>query len=195
VTWSSCPPGRRACGGRSAAGSDRRVLVDELVAARLVVEDAGHFRIAHEALIRRWPRAQESPALQPDALRLGRVLTPLAATWAASGSTDDLAVAPTLLAVAAQLVDGAPGALDRYVERFVRAAAREQQRRRDRALRTARSRELAATARLAREVDQQHALELAIEAHDAASTPRRRPCSARRCTRRAARRCSRPPLR
>ena len=149
----------------------RSELVRGFVAARLLVEDVDHVRIAHEALLRHWPRARQSPALQTEALRIGRVLTPLAAAWSATHSDEDLVVAPALLAAAGEIVVGHPGALDPTVEAFVGAAEKALAARREALVREGRSREFAAYARVELELDQTQALKLAIEADDEAQTP------------------------
>ena len=153
------------------ADSARSELIQAFVGARLLVEDVDHVRIAHEALLRHWPRARQSPALQTEALRVGRVLAPLAAAWSATHSDEDLVVAPALLAGASEIVGGHPGALDPTVEAFVRAAEKALAARREAVLREGRSREVAAYAQVELEVDQAQALKLAIEANDEAQTP------------------------
>jgi hypothetical protein len=90
----------------------------------LLVEAVDHVRIAHEALLRYWPRARQRPALQPEALRIGRVLAPRAAAWSASRSDEDLVVAPAMLAAATELIKAHPGALDATIEGFIEAAQR-----------------------------------------------------------------------
>jgi WD40 repeat protein len=153
------------------ADGARSELIRGFVAARLLVEDVDHVRIAHEALLRHWPRARQSPALQTEALRLRNVLAPLAAAWSASCSDEDLVVAPALLAAAGEIVSSHPGALDPGVEAFVCAAEQALAAKREAALREGRSREVAAYARVELQVDQTQALRLAIEANDEAQTP------------------------
>ena len=152
------------------ADAARSELVRAFVGARLLVEDVAHVRIAHEALLRHWPRARQSAALHAEAVRLGNVLAPLAAAWSATRSDDDLVVAPALLGVAGEIVAGHPGALDPVIEAFVGAAGQALAARREATLREGRSRELAAYAKVELEVDQTRALELAIGASDEAQT-------------------------
>ncbi len=157
--------------GWYASDTARAELIHGFVAARLLVGDVDHVRIAHEALLRQWPRARKSPALQQEVLRVGRVLSPLAATWANTQSDEDLVLAPALLASASEIVDSFPGALDPGVESFVRAAEQSLAAKREVVLREGKSRELAAYARVELEVDQTEALKLALEAQDEARTP------------------------
>ncbi len=80
----SVDTGRRAAldelGGERAAR-----VVSKLAAARLVIVDEGSVEIAHEALIREWPRFQEWLDRDREGLRLHRHVTTSAAAWEAMG--------------------------------------------------------------------------------------------------------------
>lgn len=146
----------------------RESLLQALVSARLLIDDAGHVRVAHEALLRQWPRARDSAALRPESLRLTLALTPLAAAWQQSGAADDLTLPPALLASATALVEEAPTALDERVSCFVRAVEQRTAAEREAELARSRAREWVAAARynLTRAPDE--ALSLAIRAYESA---------------------------
>ncbi|WP_344306556.1 hypothetical protein [Fodinicola feengrottensis] len=57
------------------------VLLERLVAARLITVDAQWIEVTHEALIRSWPRLREWLAEDRDGLRIHRSLTVAAAGW------------------------------------------------------------------------------------------------------------------
>lgn len=104
-----------------------RELVDKLVEARLLLVVDGSLRVAHEALLRRWRRAADSPALQPEAIRLRRQMEPNCAIWRRTGlDADLLQPGTTALAAADALVRAHPGVfppdLEDYVRRSVAAA-------------------------------------------------------------------------
>ncbi len=72
-----------------AAGPDTAVtmdgLLDDLVRARLVTVDEGTAQVAHEALIREWPRLREWLNEDRESLRIHRHLTRAAQAWEALG--------------------------------------------------------------------------------------------------------------
>jgi WD40 repeat protein/energy-coupling factor transporter ATP-binding protein EcfA2 len=81
-------------------------VLERLAASRLVVVGDGSAEIAHEALIRGWPRLQGWLAESRDELRARRQLTAAARSWDESGRHDgDLYRGPRL-AAAAELAAG-----------------------------------------------------------------------------------------
>ncbi|MBP2329605.1 WD40 repeat protein/energy-coupling factor transporter ATP-binding protein EcfA2 [Kibdelosporangium banguiense] len=60
---------------------DTAVVVDALVLARLLTVDADNVEIAHEALIRCWPRLRDWLTEDRDGLRIHRQLTEAAQAW------------------------------------------------------------------------------------------------------------------
>jgi class 3 adenylate cyclase/tRNA A-37 threonylcarbamoyl transferase component Bud32/energy-coupling factor transporter ATP-binding protein EcfA2 len=72
-----------AAGPETAAAMDR--LLDKLVQARLVTVDEGTVQVAHEALIREWPRLRGWLNEDRESLRVHRHLTRSAHAWAAMG--------------------------------------------------------------------------------------------------------------
>lgn len=152
----------------ASGNADRELLLQSLVSARLLVDDAGHVRVAHEALLRQWPRARDSAALRPESLRLTRALAPLVAAWQSSGAADDLTLSPALLSSAVALLEEAPAALDPSVSLFVRAVERRMAAQGEAELAQARAREWVATARYRLAHAPDEALALAIKAYEAA---------------------------
>ncbi|QNM97419.1 nSTAND1 domain-containing NTPase [Chitinimonas koreensis] len=73
---------------------DERVLVQALVESRLFVSELigseSGFGVAHEAILRRWPRVTEWIDLHRHALRIRGRVAALAARWAAEGRPQDL---------------------------------------------------------------------------------------------------------
>jgi len=61
------------------------VVLERLTAARLLTADRTGVEIAHEALIRSWPRLREWLAEDRDGLRIHRQLTEAAAAWESHG--------------------------------------------------------------------------------------------------------------
>lgn len=108
-------------------------LVKRFVEARLIVNAEGEVRIAHEALLRHWQRATDSPALQPEAIRLRRQIEPNFEAWQRSGRNKELLQAgTTIIAAAEEIVRQHSGAfppdLEAYVWRSVTAAQAEARR-------------------------------------------------------------------
>jgi WD40 repeat protein len=100
-----------------------RELVDKMTEARLLVNAAGSVRIAHEALLRRWKRAAESPALQPEVIRLRRQITPNLELWSNTNSDSDLLQPGTALAAAEKILREHPGSLPRELEDYIALSA------------------------------------------------------------------------
>jgi WD40 repeat protein/transcriptional regulator with XRE-family HTH domain len=67
-----------------------RALLQELADARLIVTDETTVEVAHEALIREWPRLRGWLEENREDLRLHRQLTQAAQEWQAMGHTPDL---------------------------------------------------------------------------------------------------------
>jgi tetratricopeptide (TPR) repeat protein len=75
---------------RFAKTPERRALLDALVSERLLVADRdGRVRVAHEALLRRWARAQDILMAERDFLHVRDRLAPLAADWQAKTEVRD----------------------------------------------------------------------------------------------------------
>ena len=102
-------------------------LVDKMTEARLLVSADGTVRVAHEALLRRWQRATESPALQPEAIHLRRQIEPNFRIWNETRLDADLLQRGTTLAAAEDIVDKHPGAfpveLTDYIKRSAETSA------------------------------------------------------------------------
>ena len=76
----------------------RGELVDRLVADRLLVAERGDIiRVAHDALLRHWQRAQKLLEGERDFIRLRERLEPAVADWRAHGGADDPCAAGYLL--------------------------------------------------------------------------------------------------
>jgi tetratricopeptide (TPR) repeat protein len=97
---------------RFPAGTNARALLERLIARRLcVTTDEGRgdgpvTSLAHEALIRSWPRAQEWLQRETSLLRIRDELSRDAAVWDYHGRVDDwLAVAPEKLAGIGRIED------------------------------------------------------------------------------------------
>jgi len=101
-------------------------LIDKMTEARLLVNAEGTVRIAHEALFRRWQRAESSPALQPEAIRLRRQIGPNHRIWRETQLEADLLQQGTTLVTAEDIISRHPGAfpaeLTDYIKRSVEAA-------------------------------------------------------------------------
>jgi len=76
-----------------------------LTAARLVTVDQDSVEVAHEALIRHWPRLREWLAVDREALRIHRQLAEDAAVWESLERDPDAVYRGTRLATARELVD------------------------------------------------------------------------------------------
>jgi Novel STAND NTPase 1 len=75
---------------RFAETPECRALLDALVSERLLVADRdGRVRVAHEALLRRWARAQDILMAERDFLHVRDRLAPLAADWQAKTEAQD----------------------------------------------------------------------------------------------------------
>jgi DNA-binding SARP family transcriptional activator/WD40 repeat protein len=88
VTGEGGEPVRRRVPLDEVAGdssSDARTVLDVLAAARLVTVSDAHAEVAHEALLRAWPRLAEWLAEDEEGRRLRQHLSPAALDWEARG--------------------------------------------------------------------------------------------------------------
>ena len=69
----------------SRSGSEAGLLLEKLTQARLLTVDDGSVEVAHEALIREWPRLRSWLAEDRESLRLHRHLTRSASAWEDAG--------------------------------------------------------------------------------------------------------------
>jgi WD40 repeat protein len=100
---------RQATMGELAADGDAAAaatLVEQLVQARLLSIDDDSVQLAHEALIRFWPRLAEWLADSRDSLRVQRRVAAAAAEWAGLGRDPAALYRGALLAVARAWADG-----------------------------------------------------------------------------------------
>ncbi len=120
---------------------DTAVVLGELAAARLVTLDDTGIEIAHEALIRGWPRLREWLTEDRDGLRVHRQLTEATDAWEAVGEDPGWLYRGTRLAIAREWAARQDSALSRRERRFLDAslavehAEQERDRRRTRRLR------------------------------------------------------------
>ena len=105
------------------AGGATVELVDKMTEARLLVSADGTVRVAHEALLRRWQRATESPALQPEAIHLRRQIEPSFRIWDETRLEADLLPRGTTLAAAEDIVDKHPGAIPAELADYIKRSA------------------------------------------------------------------------
>lgn len=116
-------------------GADEHAVVNTLVEARLFVSElvAGEpgFGVAHEAILRRWPRAVAWIAGHRNALRVRAGIAALAARWASEGRSSDLLLpAGRQLDEANSLLDVTTFSLSADELGLVRASAKKAARRR-----------------------------------------------------------------
>lgn len=103
-------------------------LVEPLVAARLLTADHDRVEVAHEALIREWPRLRRWLDEERDTLRTHRHLTTAAAAWEASHHDGAELYGGARLQAALDWADTAPRSLNDVETEFLAASHR---RRRD----------------------------------------------------------------
>jgi WD40 repeat protein/class 3 adenylate cyclase/tRNA A-37 threonylcarbamoyl transferase component Bud32 len=120
---------RRAALTEFAGPDEREVaeIVDRLAAARLVTVDEESVQLAHEALIREWPRLREWLDDDRAALRIHRHLTAAAAAWVAAGRDASELYRGQRLAVASDSRAAGP-ALSTTEEEFLAESTAEQDR-------------------------------------------------------------------
>lgn len=83
-------------------GTDLAIVIDRLVEARLITVDDDGVELAHEALVREWPRLGEWLAEDRDRLRLEREVTRRADEWDRIGRPDSELLRGARLAQAAE---------------------------------------------------------------------------------------------
>ena len=86
----------------SGEAGEAAAILEQLAAARLVVVDDGSAEIAHEALIREWPRLRGWLAEDRDELRARRQLATAARSWEENGRDDADLYRGTRLAAAVE---------------------------------------------------------------------------------------------
>ena len=106
---------------------DTAAILEQLAAARLVVVDDGSAEIAHEALIREWPRLRGWLAEDRDELRALRQLTTAARSWEENGRDDADLYRGTRLAAAVERI-AHEGQLSPAEREFVEASRDAQER-------------------------------------------------------------------
>ena len=116
------------------ASPQERELAERLVAARLVVADGGALRLAHEALLTRWPLLAGLIAEHRDFLAARRRLQRDAANWERSGRHEDFLLPPGRRLAEAEDLVAAPARrprsrADRLRGSLERAGARRRRRR------------------------------------------------------------------
>ncbi|MEQ0558637.1 hypothetical protein ABJI51_06120 [Amycolatopsis sp. NEAU-NG30] len=120
---------------------DTAVVLAELAAARLVTLDDTGIEIAHEALIRGWPRLREWLTEDREGLRVHRQLTEATDAWESVGEDPGWLYRGTRLAIAREWAGRQDTALSQRERRFLDAslavehAEQERDRRRTRRLR------------------------------------------------------------
>ncbi|MCE6994596.1 hypothetical protein LZG04_07205 [Saccharothrix sp. S26] len=90
-------------------GSDAHEVLAALARARLVVLDRDSVELAHEALIRNWPRLRDWIAEDRAGLRVQRMLTEAAHTWESLDRDPGALYRGTRLALVREWVDGTRG--------------------------------------------------------------------------------------
>ncbi|WP_159038719.1 WD40 repeat domain-containing protein [Streptomyces sp. NRRL B-1140] len=107
------PAQRRELEGLADSGDDVSVILDEAAKARLLSLDCDRVEIAHEALIRCWPRLHGWLSEDRDALRTLRQLTHAAQEWQQLGGDPGALYRGTRLDMAAALGHRSLSALER----------------------------------------------------------------------------------
>ncbi|WP_367048532.1 hypothetical protein [Streptomyces sp. Je 1-332] len=110
-------------------GLDLTALLQELVAARLIVTGEGTVEVAHEAVIRAWPRLQHWLSEDRDAIRVHRQLTTAAGIWHDLGGDESALYRGVQLAVAQEWAESRSAALNDQEARFLHAGLAADQRR------------------------------------------------------------------
>ncbi len=125
---------------RDELGDDLDVVLDTLVGARLLTVDRDTVEIAHEALLRNWPRLRGWLAEDRDDLRVHHQLTEATAAWEAVGRDPGALYRGVRLAVAAEWAQRRPEGLTGRERAFLDTSSSTE--RRDHALHTRRNRQL-----------------------------------------------------
>jgi WD40 repeat protein len=97
-------------------------LVDQMVAARLVTSDADAIELAHEAVVRAWPRLRGWLEDDLEGQRTRHHLTQAAEDWARSGSQDSDLYRGTRLATTREWVASSDPRLTDLEQRFLAAS-------------------------------------------------------------------------
>jgi class 3 adenylate cyclase/WD40 repeat protein len=103
-------------------------VLDAYVGRRLLVADGVSVEVAHEALLREWPRLRAWLEEDRDGRRLQRHLTDAAAAWAAEGRDAGALYRGARLGAAQDWAAANPGALNPAEREFLDASAAAQQR-------------------------------------------------------------------
>jgi DNA-binding SARP family transcriptional activator/class 3 adenylate cyclase/WD40 repeat protein len=106
------------------AGDD---VLDSFVGRRLLVADSGSVEVAHEALLREWPRLRTWLEEDRDGRRLHRHLTEATAAWAAEGRDTGALYRGTRLGAAQDWASSNPDALNSAEREFLDASVSSQQ--------------------------------------------------------------------
>lgn len=106
------------------AGPGVTELLDHLARARLIILDRGNVEIAHEALIRSWPRLRDWLAEDREGLRLHRHLTESAQAWQVLGEDPGGLYRGARLAMATAWASEHDTALTSGERRFLQISAR-----------------------------------------------------------------------
>jgi DNA-binding SARP family transcriptional activator/class 3 adenylate cyclase/WD40 repeat protein/energy-coupling factor transporter ATP-binding protein EcfA2 len=113
-------------------------VLDAYVDRRLLVADGGSVEVAHEALLREWPRLRAWLEEDREGRRLHRHLTDATAAWAVEGRDPGALYRGTRLGAAQDWASLHPDALNAAEREFLDASAADQQRELTSARRTAR---------------------------------------------------------
>ncbi len=120
------------------AGAAGDEVLDAFVGRRLLVADNGSVEVAHEALLREWPRLRTWLEEDREGRRLHRYVTVAAATWAAEGRDPGALYRGTRLGAAQDWAASHPDALNDVEREFLAASTDAQGSELRRARRTAR---------------------------------------------------------
>ncbi len=101
---------------------DVAVVLDRLASSRLVTLDDNGIEIAHEALIRGWPRLREWLAEDREGLRVHRQLTEATDAWESVGRDDGWLHRGARLSIAREWASGHDTALSQRERRFLDAS-------------------------------------------------------------------------
>uniref|UniRef100_UPI0015EFDCBF nSTAND1 domain-containing NTPase n=1 Tax=Amycolatopsis pittospori TaxID=2749434 RepID=UPI0015EFDCBF len=101
---------------------DVATVLDRLASSRLVTLDDNGIEIAHEALIRGWPRLREWLAEDREGLRVHRQLTEATDAWESVGHDDGWVYRGARLAIAREWADEHDTALSQRERRFLDAS-------------------------------------------------------------------------
>lgn len=104
------------------ADPDTAVTLERLAAARLLSLDHDSVEISHEALIRCWPRLRDWLAQDRDSVRVHRMLTEAAQTWASVGRDPDVLLRGSRLALVHEWSAGAARSMNGLEREFLDAS-------------------------------------------------------------------------